>query len=103
MGSFFKKKGEGVNFAHMKRTRNNFIYIYIFFFFLLSCNSRPVKITVAHVTRDDGAHLGVFEMSHCQDAFMNPISPRSPDLLAAAPSAIIYNPFTSTECVPCRA
>lgn len=33
---------------------------------------------------------------------VRPISPGSPDLLAAAPSAIIYNPFISTECVSCR-
>lgn len=35
-------------------------------------------------------------------ANVNLISPGSPDLLAAAPSAIIYNPFISTECVSCR-
>lgn len=41
------------------------------------------------------------DLSQFWDAVANPI--RSPDLLVATATAIIYNLFTSAECVPRRA
>lgn len=83
-----KEKKAWVNFAWLQCTRH-----------------RTVRITVAHGTTEMMIML-IWVRLICRiagDAVVNPISPGSPDLLAAAPSAIIYNPFTSTECVSCRA